>query len=89
MVLELARWSLSELPRFTLIAVSAHLVVSGSQSLLHYSLGHHRIGGVFFRNHFRFLHTYYAKARLVSSDYRAEKGNNTPYFPIRPSSLSG
>jgi sterol desaturase/sphingolipid hydroxylase (fatty acid hydroxylase superfamily) len=80
MVLELARSFLSELALVALIAISAHLVVSGNQTLLHYSLGHHRIGGVLFRNHMRFHHTYYAKGHLVSSDYRAEKGNNTPYF---------
>ena len=82
MMLELARWSLWELPLFALIAISAHLVVSGSQTLLHYSLGHHRLGGVFFRNHIRFHHTYYARGHLVSSAYRGDEGNNTPYFLI-------
>jgi sterol desaturase/sphingolipid hydroxylase (fatty acid hydroxylase superfamily) len=82
MVLGLARWSLSELPLFVLIAISAHLVVSGSQTLLHYSLGHHRLGGTFFRNHVGFHHTYYARGHLVSSNYRGDEGNNTPYFLI-------
>jgi sterol desaturase/sphingolipid hydroxylase (fatty acid hydroxylase superfamily) len=83
MLRELARWSLSELPLFAVIAISSHLVVSGSQTLLHYSLGHHRIGGTFFRNHIRFHHTYYARDHLMSSSYLADKGeDNTPYFLI-------
>jgi hypothetical protein len=44
-MLELARWSVSQLPLFALTAMSTHLVVSGSQTLFHYSLGHHRCGG--------------------------------------------
>jgi hypothetical protein len=82
MMLELARWSVSQLPLFALTAMGTHLVVSGSQTLFHYGLGHHRWGGVFFRNHIRFHHTYYAKGHLVSSAYRSDEGNNTPYFLI-------
>ena len=82
MMVELAQWSLWQLPLLALIAIGAHLVVSGSQTLLHYSLGHCRLGGVFFRNHIRFHHTYYARGHLVSSDYRNDEGNNTPYFLI-------
>lgn len=82
MIVELAQWSLWQLPLLVLIAFGAHLVVSGSQTLLHYSLGHHQLGGVFFRNHIRFHHTYYARGHLVSSDYRNDEGNNTPYFLI-------
>ena len=82
MMAELRRWSLLELPLFALTAISTHLVVSCSQTLLHYSLGHHRLGGIFFRNHIRFHHTYYARGHLVSTAYRGDKGNNTPYFLI-------
>jgi len=82
MMLELTQRSLSELPLFALVAIGAHLVVSASQTLLHYGLGHHRVGGAFFRNHIRFHHTYYARGHLVSPNYRAEEGNNTPYFLI-------
>lgn len=82
MTLELARWSVSELPLFVLTGIATHLVVSGSQTLCHYSLGHHRLGGVFFRNHIRFHHAYYARGHLVSSAYRSDEGNNTPYFLI-------
>ena len=82
MTLELMRRSLLELPLLALIAVGAHLVMSGSQTLLHYSLGHHRLGGAFFRNHIRFHHAIYAKGHLVSARYRADRGNSTPYFLI-------
>src|SRR5580692_4358400 len=82
MMLELARWSVSELPLFALTAVGTHLVMSGSQTLFHYGLGHHRLGGVFFRNHIRFHHRYYARGHLVSSTYHGDEGNNTPYFLI-------
>ena len=81
-MLELARWSGRELPLFALVAAVTHLAMSGSQTLLHYGLGHHRIGGRFFRNHINFHHAYYARGHLVSPEYRAEEGNNTPYFLI-------
>lgn len=82
MMPEVARWCASELALFALIAMGTHLVVSGSQTLFHYSLGHHRLGGAFFRNHIRFHHTYYARGHLVSSTYRGDEGNNTPYFLV-------
>ena len=87
MMVELVRWSLSKLPLFVLTAISAHLVVSSSQTLLHYGLGHHRLGGVFFRNHIRFHHTYYARGHLVSPDYRATKETTRPTFLSLPVSL--
>jgi hypothetical protein len=82
MIVELVRWSLLELLLLVLTAIGTHLVVSSSQTLLHYGLGHHRLGGAFFRNHIRFHHTYYARGHLVSSTYRGAEGNNTPYFLI-------
>ena len=81
-MVEWARWFLSELPLFVLTAICTHLVVSIGQTLFHYGLGHHRIGGIFYRNHIRFHHTHYAKGHLVSSTYRRNEGNNTPYFLI-------
>lgn len=81
-MVEWARWFLSGLPLLALTAIAAHLVVSGSQTLFHYGLGHHRLGGVFYRNHIRFHHTHYAKGHLVSSTHRRNAGNNTPYFLI-------
>ena len=81
-MVEWARWLLPGLPLFVLTAICTHLVVSSSQTLFHYGLGHHRIGGIFYRNHIRFHHTQYAKGHLVSSTYRGNDGNNTPYFLI-------
>lgn len=82
MMVEVTRWSLTELPWFVLTAVCAHLVMSGGQTLFHYGLGHRRLGGVFFRNHIRFHHRYYARGNLVSPTQPADDGNNTPYFLI-------
>ena len=61
-------------------AVTTHLVMSFAQTLMHYKLGHHPIGGKFFRNHINFHHTYYAKDHLVSPTYLGDEGNNTPFF---------
>ena len=33
------------------------------ETLMHYKLGHHPMGGKFFRNHINFHHTYYSKRR--------------------------
>ena len=76
-MIEVTQWSLVNLPLLVLTAVCAHLVMSGGQTLFHYGLGHHRMGGLFFRNHIRFHHKYYARGRLVSPTYRGEEGNNT------------
>lgn len=62
--------------------LTTHLIISFAQTLMHSKLGHHRLGGRFFRNHITFHHTYYAKDHLVSATYLAEEGNNTPYFLI-------
>ena len=66
----------------SLTAICTHLVVSSGQTLFHYGFGHHRVGGIFYRNHIRFHHTHYAKGHLVSSGYRRNQGNNTPYFLV-------
>src|SRR3954468_12892639 len=71
---------LPELPLFLLIAVATHLVMSFAQTLMHYKLGHHPMGGKFFRNHINFHHTYYSKDHLVSRMYLGDEGNNTPFF---------
>ena len=39
---------LQELPLFLMTAVATHLVMSFAQTLMHYKLGHHPIGGKFF-----------------------------------------
>lgn len=70
------------LPLFVMTAVVTHLVISFAQTVMHYKLAHHRIGGKFFRNHINFHHTYYSKDHLVSRTYLNEEGNNTPFFLI-------
>jgi sterol desaturase/sphingolipid hydroxylase (fatty acid hydroxylase superfamily) len=49
---------------------------------MHYKLGHHSMGGKFFRNHINFHHTYYSQDHLVSRTYLGDEGNNTPFFFI-------
>ncbi len=57
-------------------------LVSSSQTLFHYGLGHHPIGGILYQNHIRFHQMHYAEGHLVSSTHRRNEGNNTPYFLI-------
>ena len=71
---------LPELSLFLMTAVATHLVMSFAQTLMHYKLGHHSMGGKFFRNHINFHHTYYSKDHLVSRKYLGDEGNNTPFF---------
>src|SRR5437016_14344246 len=73
---------LPELPLILMTAVATHLVMSFAQTLMHYKLGHHPMGGKFFRNHINFHHTYYSKDHLVSQTYLGDEGNNTPFFFI-------
>jgi hypothetical protein len=63
-------------------AVATHLVMSFAQTLMHYKLGHHPMGGKFFRNHINFHHVHYSKNHLVSRTYLGDEGNNTPFFFI-------
>jgi hypothetical protein len=55
---------LPEIPLFLMTAVATHLVMSFA--LMHYKLGHHPMGGKFFRNHINFHHTYSSKDHLVA-----------------------
>jgi sterol desaturase/sphingolipid hydroxylase (fatty acid hydroxylase superfamily) len=89
LMFEFARWFMSALPLYILTAICTHLIVSSGQTLFHYGLGHHRIGGIFYRNHLRFHHTHYAKGHLVSSTRRRNEGNNTPYFLIPTTLVAG
>lgn len=73
---------LPQLPLYLITAVATHLVMSFGQTLMHYQLGHHPMGGKFFRNHINFHHTYYSKDHLVSQTYLGDEGNNTPFFFI-------
>jgi sterol desaturase/sphingolipid hydroxylase (fatty acid hydroxylase superfamily) len=73
---------LSELSLLLITAVATHFFMSFAQTLMHYALGHHPIGGKFFRNHIAFHHTYYCGDHLVSQTYLGDEGNNTPFFFI-------
>jgi sterol desaturase/sphingolipid hydroxylase (fatty acid hydroxylase superfamily) len=67
---------------FLMTAIATHLIMSFGQTLLHYKVAHHRIGGKLFRNHINFHHTHYADDHLVSRRYLGDEGNITPYFFI-------
>src|SRR5438128_4291367 len=73
---------LPEFPLILMTAVATHLVMSFAQTLMHYKLGHHPMGGKFFRNHINFHHAHYSKDHLVSRTYLGDEGNNTPFFFI-------
>src|SRR5665213_4295018 len=73
---------LRELPLFLITIIATHLIMSFAQTLMHYKLGHHPMGGRFFRNHINFHHACYSKDHLVSRTYLANGGNNTPFFFI-------
>jgi hypothetical protein len=73
---------LAELPLYLLTAAATHLVMSFAQTVMHYKLGHHPMGGKFFRNHITFHHSYYSKDHIVSRTYLGDEGNNTPFFFI-------
>ena len=73
---------LPELSLLLITAIATHFFMSFAQTLMHYALGHHPIGGKFFRNHVAFHHTYYCGDHLVSQTYLGDEGNNTPFFFI-------
>ncbi|MSP01875.1 MAG: hypothetical protein EXR07_12620 [Acetobacteraceae bacterium] len=77
-----AFWCLVEIPLFALTIAATHLTISGGQTLMHYWLGHRRIGGALFRNHINFHHAYYTRGRLASAVQEGKEGNNTPFFLI-------
>ena len=53
-----------KLSLFLMTAVATHLVMSLGQTLLHYKVAHHPIGGKLFHNHINFHHTHYADDHL-------------------------
>src|SRR6266699_7280802 len=81
-MLQMVSRRLPELPLYLVTAVATHLVMSFGQTLMHYNLGHHPIGGKFFRNHINSHHRYYSKDHLLSRTYLGDEGNNTPFFFI-------
>jgi hypothetical protein len=46
----LLSWLLPTLLLYLMTSVAAHLVMSFGQTLMHYKLGHHPMGGKFFHN---------------------------------------
>jgi hypothetical protein len=71
-----------KLSLFLMTAVATHLLMSLGQTLIHYKVAHHPMGGRIFRNHINFHHTHYSEAHLVSPTYLGGEGNTTPYFFI-------
>ncbi len=66
-----------QLTLFLMTAVATHLVMSFGQTLIHYKVAHHPMGGKFFRNHINFHHTHYSDAHLLSRTYLGDEGNTT------------
>jgi sterol desaturase/sphingolipid hydroxylase (fatty acid hydroxylase superfamily) len=73
---------ITELSLIVVTAGATHLTMSFAQTMMHCKLGHHSIGGKFFRNHINFHHANYSKDHLVSATYLDDEGNNTPFFFI-------
>lgn len=71
-----------KLSLFLVTAVGTHLMVSFGQTLIHFKVAHHPIGGKICRNHLDFHHTHYSDDHLVSGTYLGDEGNTTPYFFI-------
>src|SRR5579863_5695547 len=71
-----------KLSLFLVTAVATHLVMSFGQTLIHYKVAHHRMGGKFFRDHINFHHRHYSDDHLVSRRHLGAEGNLTPYFFI-------
>jgi hypothetical protein len=66
-----------KLSLFLVTAAATHLVMSFGQTLIHYKVAHHPMGGKIFRNHINFHHTHYSDAHLVSRMYLGDEGNTT------------
>ncbi len=77
-----------EVPLCLVTVIATHLIMSFGQTVMHYKLGHHRLGRKLYRNHLNFHHTYYSKDHMVSARYMDDEGNNTPFFLI-PVCLAG
>ncbi len=71
-----------KLSLFLVTAVGTHLMMSFGQTLIHYKVAHHPLGGRIYRDHLNFHHTHYSEGHLVSGTYLGDEGNTTPYFLI-------
>ena len=80
-MLQMVSRLLPEVPLFLVTAVATHLVMSFGQTLLHYKVAHHPIGGKLFRNHINFHHTHYADDILSLGRTSVTKAT------LRPTSL--
>ena len=67
-----------EVMLFLVTALATHLVMSFGQTLIHYKVVHHPIGGKLFRNHINFHHTHYADDHLVSRTTSVTKATLHP-----------
>jgi len=71
-----------KLSLFLATAVGTHFMMSLGQTLIHYKVAHHPIGGKIYRNHLNFHHARYSDDHLVSATSLGDEGNTTPYFLI-------
>jgi len=71
-----------KLALFLVTAVATHLMMSFGQTMIHYKVAHHPMGGKIYRDHVNFHHTHYSDDHLVSGRYLGDEGNTTPYFFI-------
>ena len=70
-----------KLSLFFLTAVATHLVMSFGQTLIHYKISHHRIGGMLFNYHrISITHPLFRQASCPLRTYLGDEGNTTPYF---------
>ena len=78
---------------FLLTAAVTHLVMSFGQTVIHCKISHHRMGGLFFRNHINFHHAHYSKDHLVSRAYRGDRTSllqsRTEVEVITPAAIAG
>ena len=65
---------------FALTAAATHLVMSFGQTLIHYKVAHHPMGGKIFRNHINFHHTQYSDAHLGPPTSLGAEGQHDAVF---------
>jgi hypothetical protein len=70
-----------KLSLFLVTAAATHLVMSFGQTLIHYKVAHHPMGGRIFRDHINFHHTHYSDAHLSLERTSVTKAT------LRPTSL--
>jgi sterol desaturase/sphingolipid hydroxylase (fatty acid hydroxylase superfamily) len=68
-------------------AIATGLLATFIQTSLHFALGHHRIGGWFFRSHIKCHHTIYSGKKLATPEYEDEETSLTLFYLI-PSAVA-